>query len=92
MEEYDELKRELSKNNVDNNKIDLKKINTFTQDIRKKVGNEVKIYFLKLKHPINIFVYSGTTFFVFIVNLKNSQFIENLKFTKGLKYFLRGHD
>ena len=72
-------------------KIDLKKINTFTQDIRKKVGNEVKIYSPKIKTSNKHLCLLGDYIFCFHSEFKNSQFIENLKFTKGLKYFLRGH-
>mgnify|MGYP001161475769 FL=1 len=72
-------------------KIDLKKINTFTQDIEKKVGNEVKIYSPKIKASNKHLCLLGDYIFCFHSEFKNSKFIENLKFTKGLKYFLRGH-
>jgi len=72
-------------------KIDLKKVNIFTQDIKKKAGNKVKIYFPKIKTSNKHLSLLGDYIFCFHSKFENLQFIENLKFTKGLKYFLRGH-
>jgi len=80
-------------------KIDLKKFNTFNQDLKKKLGNEIRIYFPKIKIKFyknkkisdKSLPLVGDYIFCFHEEFKNLNLIENLKFTKGLKYFLKGH-
>jgi len=72
-------------------KIDLKKLNTFNQDIKKKMGDDVRIYFPKVKISNRTLPLIGDYIFCFHNEFKDSNFINKLKFTKGLKYFLNGH-
>ena len=72
-------------------KINLKKVNTFHQDINKKMENDVRIYFPKVKISNKILPLIGDYIFCFHNEFKDLNFINKLKFTKGLKYFLKGH-
>ena len=70
-------------------KIDLKKVNTFNQDIKKKMGNDVRIYFPKVKVSNKTLPLIGDYIFCFHNKFADLNFINKLKFTKGLKYFLK---
>tara|TARA_Y100001970_G_scaffold273265_1_gene371225 strand:+ start:12068 stop:12541 length:474 start_codon:yes stop_codon:yes gene_type:complete len=72
-------------------KIDLKKLNTFNQDIKKKIGDDVRIYFPKVKISNRTLPLIGDYIFCFHNEFRNLSYINKLKFTKGLKYFLNGH-
>ncbi len=72
-------------------KIDLKKLNTFNQDIKKKIGDDVRIYFPKVKISNRTLPLIGDYIFCFHNEFRDLSYINKLKFTKGLKYFLNGH-
>ncbi len=72
-------------------KIDLKKLNTFNQDIKKKIGDDVRIYFPKVKISNRTLPLLGDYIFCFHNEFRDLSYINKLKFTKGLKYFLNGH-
>ena len=72
-------------------KIDLKKLNTFNQDIKKKIGDDVRIYFPKVKISNRTLPLIGDYIFCFHNKFRDLSYINKLKFTKGLKYFLNGH-
>ena len=79
-------------------KYDKKKANFFLEDLKKKLKNEVVIYnprvkiekFYKKKlisKELNIL---GDYIFCFNPKFENQKILNNLQFTKGLKYFLKG--
>ena len=79
-------------------KYDKKNLNLLLQDLRKKMGNDFVIYHPKMqlkkfynnkliKKPIDLL---GDYIFCFHKNFENENFIQNLKFCRGLKYFLGG--
>ena len=80
-------------------KIDKKKIGFLKEALKQKLGNESQIYFPKIliqthknKKLINrSYSLLGDYIFCFHKKFKNKDTIENLKFSKGLKYFLSGH-
>ena len=79
-------------------KLDQKKINLFKEDLKKKVGDEFKLYLPKLKvekfskkkifkKDINLL---GDYVLCFLPNYNDYKTINNLKYLRGLKYFLNG--
>ena len=79
-------------------KYDKKKSNFFLQDLRKKLKDKVEIYNPKIKiekfykkklisKELNIL---GDYIFCFNPKFANQKILNNLQFTKGLKYFLSG--
>ena len=79
-------------------KLDQRKINLFKKDLKKKVGGEFKLYLPKLKvetftkkkifkKDINIL---GDYALCFLPNFNDCKTINNLKYLRGLKYFLNG--
>ena len=79
-------------------KYDKKKANFFLEDLKKKLKDEVVIYnprvkiekFYKKKlisKELNIL---GDYIFCFNPKFENQKILNNLQFTKGLKYFLKG--
>lgn len=79
-------------------KLDQKKINLLKEDLKKKVGSEFKLYLPKLKvekfgkkkifkKEINLL---GDYVLCFLPNFKDCKTINNLKYLRGLKYFLNG--
>ena len=77
-------------------KVDSKNINILSNELRKKLGSNLKIYSPKIyfenyknkkiiKKSLNLL---GDYVFCFHEELKNYKIIEKIKFTKGLKYFL----
>ena len=79
-------------------KYDKKKANFFLEDLKKKLKDEVVIYnprvkiekFYKKKlisKELNIL---GDYIFCFNPKFENQKILNNLQFTKGLKYFLSG--
>ena len=81
-------------------KIDLNKIDLMNKDLKKKLDKDIKIYFPKIN--IQIFKNNrlvnrsvpllGNYIFCFHQNFKDTQTIEKLKFVKGLKSFINGHN
>ena len=79
-------------------KYDKKKANFFLEDLKKKLKDEVIIYNPRVKieksykkklisKEINIL---GDYIFCFNPKFENQKILNNLQFTKGLKYFLNG--
>jgi hypothetical protein len=79
-------------------KIKTKEMQIFKRDMLKKVGNEVKFYCPKIKYQryFNNKVKKFEKFaldnyiFCYHINFSNLGFIQTIRFTKGLKYFLEG--
>ena len=79
-------------------KYDKKKTNFFLQDLRKKLKDEVVIYnprvkvekFHKKKIISKEFNILGDYIFCFNPKFEDQKILNGLKFTKGLKYFLKG--
>lgn len=79
-------------------KYDKKKSNFFLQDLRKKLKDKVEIYnpkikiekFYKKKLISKEFNILGDYIFCFNPKFENQNILNDLKFTKGLKYFLKG--
>ena len=80
-------------------KYDKKNLNLLLQDLKKKMGNDFVIYRPKMRlkkfnknkvilKPIDLL---GDYIFCFHRNFENKNFIQKLKFCRGLKYFLNGH-
>ncbi len=79
-------------------KYDKKNLDLLLQDLKKKMGNDFVIYRPKMQlkkfynnkliiKPIDLL---GDYIFCFHRNFENRHFINNLKFCRGLKYFLDG--
>ena len=79
-------------------KYDRKKINFFLEELKKKLKDEVTIYnprvkvekFHKKKIISKEFNILGDYIFCFNTKFENQKTLNELKFTKGLKYFLKG--
>ena len=79
-------------------KYDKKKANFFLEDLKKKLKDKVVIYnpkvkiekFYKKKLISKEFNILGDYIFCFNPKLANQKILDNLQFTKGLKYFLSG--
>ena len=79
-------------------KYDKKKANFFLEDLKKKLKDKVVIYnprvkiekFYKKKLISKEFNILGDYIFCFNPKFENQKIIDNLQFTKGLKYFLSG--
>ena len=79
-------------------KYDRKKTNFFIEDLKKKLKNDVVIYnprvkvekFHKKKIISKEFNILGDYIFCYNPKFKNQKILSELKFTKGLKYFLNG--
>ena len=79
-------------------KYDKKKANFFLDDLKKKLKDEVVIYnpkvkiekFYKKKLISKEFNILGDYIFCFNPKFANQKILDNLQFTKGLKYFLSG--
>ena len=79
-------------------KYDRKKTNFFLEDLKKKLKDEVVIYnprvkgekFHKKKIISKEFNILGDYIFCFNPKFENQKILNNLQFTKGLKYFLSG--
>ena len=79
-------------------KYDKKKANFFLEDLKKKLKNEVVIYnprvkiekFHKNKLISKEFNILGDYILCFNPQFENQKILNNLQFTKGLKYFLKG--
>jgi len=80
-------------------KFDKKNLESLTNEFKKKLGNDFIVYkpkFFFKKHINNKIIYKefdllGDYLFCFHTNFKNQEVVNNLKFTRGLKYFLNGH-
>ena len=79
-------------------KFDKKNLSLFKYYLKKKLGNDTKIYIPKLKiqkyknnklvnKELNLL---GDYLFCFHEDLKLNNSLNNLKFSRGLKYFLEG--
>ena len=79
-------------------KYDKKRANFFLEDLKKKVKDKVVIYnprvkiekFYKKKLISKEFNILGDYIFCFNPKFANQKILDNLQFTKGLKYFLSG--
>ena len=79
-------------------KYDKKKANFFLEDLKKKLKDKVVIYnpkvkiekFYKKKLISKEFNILGDYIFCFNPKFKNQKTLDELQFTKGLKYFLKG--
>ena len=79
-------------------KYDKKRTNFFLEDLKKKLQDEVVIYnprvkfekFYKKKLISKEFNILGDYIFCFNKKFENQKILNNLQFTKGLKYFLSG--
>ena len=79
-------------------KFDKKKLASLKSDLKEKLGGDLNIYIPKIliqKYRKNKFIGKefdllGNYLFCFHEKFKDSQTISNLKFTRGLKYFLNG--
>jgi len=80
-------------------KVDLKELGLFNEDLKRRLGNEFRVYIPKISTQIykknklidkNIPLL-GDYIFCFHKEFNNLKIIENLKFIKGLKFFLNGH-
>ena len=79
-------------------KYDKKKANFFLDDLKKKLKDKVVIYnpkvkiekFYKKKLISKEFNILGDYIFCFNPKFANQKILDNLQFTKGLKYFLSG--
>ena len=79
-------------------KYDKKRANFFLENLRKKLKEKVIIYnprikvekFYKKKLISKEFNILGDYIFCFNPKFENQQFLNELQFTKGLKYFLKG--
>ena len=79
-------------------KVDLKNLEFLKKELKKKIGNDVKIYspkFLIQKYKKNKLIGKelnllGDYLFCHHIKFESNEIINMLKFTKGLKYFLNG--
>ena len=79
-------------------KYDKKKTNFFLEDLKKKLKDKVVIYnprvkiekFYKKKLISKEFNILGDYIFCFNPKFANQKILNNLQFTRGLKYFLKG--
>ena len=80
-------------------KFDKKKFSFFKEDLKKRLGQDIKIYIPKIffenfkknkliKKEINLL---GDYLFCFHNNFSSDEKINSLKFTRGLKYILNGY-
>ena len=80
-------------------KFDKKNLALLKEDLKKKLGQDYKIYIPKLriqKYKNNKLISKevnllGDYLFCFHNEFKNKKFLTYLKFTKGVKYFLEGY-
>ena len=81
-------------------KIKIKNLNTFKKDLSEKIGNDIKFY-----HPkIEYYKYFGNKvkrfeklilenyILCYHEKFKKTSFVNELKFLKGLEYFLKGYN
>ena len=81
-------------------KIKIKNLNTFKKDLAKKIGNDIKFYHPKIEYH----KYFGDKvkrfekpilenyIFCFHEKFEKSSSIKEIKFLKGLEYFLEGYN
>ena len=81
-------------------KVKIKNLNTFKKDLAEKVGNDIKFYYPKIEY----FKYFGNKakrfekyilenyIFCYHVKFKKTTFVHEVKFLKGLEYFLEGYN
>ena len=80
-------------------KFDKRELKSLTKGFKEKLGDDFTIYnpkFFFKKYTNNKLTYKefnllGGYLFCFHKNFKNQEVINNLKFTRGLKYFLSGY-
>ena len=80
--------------------IKMKNLNTFKKDLTEKIGNDIKFYYPKIEYHKYFGVkvkrieklILGNYIFCYHEKFKKSSFAREVKFVKGLKYFLEGHD
>ena len=81
-------------------KVKIKKLNTFKKDLTEKIGNDIKFYYPRIEYH----KYNGdkvkrfekyileSYIFCYHEKFKKTNFINEIKFLKGLKYFLEGYN
>ena len=81
-------------------KIKIKNLNTFKKKLAEKVGNDIKFYYPKIEY----FKYFGNKvkrfekymlenyIFCYHAKFKKTTFVNEVKFLKGLEYFLEGYN
>ena len=81
-------------------KIKIKNLNTFKKDLAKKIGNDIKFYHPKIEYH-KYFGDKVKRFEKFILEnyifcyhkrFQKSSFVNQVKFLKGLEYFLHGYN
>jgi len=81
-------------------KIKTRQIKTFKQDLIKKLGKDIKFYYPKVKYQkyfgnkvkkIEKFILENYIF-CYHANFKKSSIVSQIKYLKGLIYFLRGNN
>jgi hypothetical protein len=81
-------------------KIKIKNLNTFKKELAKKAGNDIKFYYPKIEY----FKYFGNKvkrfekymlenyIFCYHAKFEKTTFVNEVKFLKGLEYFLEGYN
>ena len=81
-------------------KIKIKNLNTFKKELAEKVGNDIKFYYPKVEY----YRYFGSKvkrfekymlenyIFCYHAKFKKTTFVNEVKFLKGLEYFLEGYN
>ena len=81
-------------------KIKIKNLNTFKKELAEKVGNDIRFYYPKIEY----FKYFGNKvkrfekymlenyIFCYHPKFKKTSFVNEVKFLKGLEYFLEGYN
>ena len=81
-------------------KIKIKNLNTFKKDLTEKIGNDIKFYHPKIEYhkyfgdKVKRFEKLILENYIFCCHekLKKSRYVSELKFLKGLEYFLEGYN
>ena len=80
-------------------KIKIKNFNTFKQELRKKIGKDIKFYYPKIEYhkyfgdKVKRFEKHILENYIFCYHIKfsKSEFVNEIRFVRGLEYFLEGH-
>ena len=81
-------------------KIKIKNLNTFKKDLAKKIGNDIKFYHPKIEYhkyfgdKVKRFekLILENYIFCYHEKFKKTSFVNEVKFLKGLEYFLHGYN
>ena len=80
-------------------KIKIKNFNTFKQELTKKIGKDIKFYYPKIEYhkyfgdKVKRFEKHILENYIFCYHIKfsKSEFVNQIRFVRGLEYFLEGH-